>query len=172
MRFELVDADGSWKHVEPLENLVYPPEVLETIVWRDVHWAHADKRVLVWDSQTLICHVGIYLRSGLHDGTSVRIGGIGGVQTHPERRRGGIAGRAMKLAAEFIRDEYACDFGLLFCEPHNDAFYAHLGWEKFRGTVLAEQDGISAPFTLMGTHVLGGKSLPHSGTIDLRGLPW
>jgi hypothetical protein len=172
MRIELVDGDGSWVHVEPLENLVYPPEMLEKIVWRDVQWAHADKRVLVWDHDTLICHVGIYLRAGLHDGTRVRIAGVGGVQTHPARRRGGVAANAMGRAADFMRGEYACDFGLLFCEPHNDAFYAHLGWKKFLGTVLVEQNGKSEPFTLMGTHVLRGMNLPASGTIDLCGLPW
>jgi GNAT superfamily N-acetyltransferase len=171
-RIELVDGADSWKHVDPLENIVYPAEILEKIVWRDVQWAYADKRVLVWDDDKLLCHVGVYLRSGLHDGKPVRIAGIGGVQTHPTRRREGIAARALGCAAEYMHDEYGCDFGLLFCEPHNDAFYQHLGWKKFDGTVLAEQRGVSAPFTLMGTHLLHGKTLPNSGTIDLCGLPW
>jgi aminoglycoside 2'-N-acetyltransferase I len=172
MRIELVDGDGSWKYVEPLENLVYPPEVVAKLVWRDVQWAHADKRVLVWHGERLICHVGIYLRAGLHDGVPVSIAGIGGVQTHPDRRREGIAGRALGRASDFMRDDHASDFGLLFCEPHNDGFYRHLGWEKFDGVVLAEQHAVSAPFTLMGTHVLKGRILPRSGTIDLCGLPW
>jgi hypothetical protein len=172
MRTELVDGDGSWQHVEPLEDLVYPPELLETIVWRHVQWAHADKRVLVWDGDTLICHVGIYLRSGLHDGAPVRIAGIGGVQTHPGRRREGTAAAALARASVFMRDEYGFDFGLLFCEPHNDGFYQRVGWEKFGGIVLAEQQSKSSPFTLMGTHLLRGRILPRSGTIDLCGLPW
>jgi hypothetical protein len=83
MRVELRGGDETWPIAEPLMELVYPPEIMATMVWRDVTWAHADERVLVYDAERLVSHAGLYLRQGLHDGSAVRIGGIGGVMTHP-----------------------------------------------------------------------------------------
>ena len=58
--------------------------------------------------------------------TPVRMGGIGGVTTHPDYRQRGIATRLMEHAAEYMRDE-GYDLGLLFTMiPAR--FYRRLGW--------------------------------------------
>ncbi len=58
--------------------------------------------------------------------TPVRMGGIGGVTTHPDYRRRGLATRLMAHAAEYMRDD-GYDLGLLFTMiPAR--FYRRLGW--------------------------------------------
>ena len=58
--------------------------------------------------------------------TPVRMGGIGGVTTHPDYRQRGIATRLMEHAAEYMRDD-GYDLGLLFTMIAA-GFYRRLGW--------------------------------------------
>ncbi len=172
MRVELRGGDESWAIAEPLEVLVYPSEIMATIVWRDVTWAHADERVLVYDEEQLVSHAGLYLRQGLHDGSAVRIGGIGGVVTHPDYRTRGFASAALSRADEAFH-AHGIDFTLLFCEPKNFAFYGGLGWRVFSGMVIVEQRSGRGPFRVMAAMVRDvSKPAPAGGTIDLCGLPW
>ena len=172
MRVELRGGDETWAIAEPLMELVYPPEIMATMVWRDVTWAHADERVLVHDEERLVSHAGLYLRQGLHDGSAVRIGGIGGVMTHPAYRTRGFASAALRRAEESFR-AHGVDFALLFCEPKNFAFYGGLGWRVFPGMVIVEQPNGRGPFTIMTTMVRDVSTpAPSVGTIDLCGLPW
>lgn len=168
---EIVDGHEGWPFAEVLDHEVYPPEVMAKVPWRDVTWAHADKRVMVRERGVLVCHVGIYLRDGTHHGARVRIAGIGGVMTSERTRRQGCAGAALGLAASFMR-EHEIDFGLLFCEPHNIAFYEHLGWRTFAGEVFCEQPQGRYRFDMMPTMLLYLRTAPHAGVIDLCGLPW
>ena len=104
---------------------------MATVPWRDVVWAHADLRVIVSDREGIRCHVGVFWRNGTFDGQRVRMAGIGGVMTSPGVRRKGYASEALRRAEEFMVHEQV-DFGLLFCEPHNERFYGNLGWTRFR----------------------------------------
>ncbi len=171
MRIEIVDGSDGWACAEPLDREVYPPEAMAKVVWRDVTWAHADKRVFVYRDDTPVCHVGLYLRGGTHDGAPVRIAGIGGVMTSPRARRTGCASEAMRAAAIFM-DEQRVDFGLLFCETHNVAFYRGLGWRPFDGEVFCRQPQGRICFDLMHTMLLPRRGAPEGGVIDLCGLPW
>jgi aminoglycoside 2'-N-acetyltransferase I len=171
-RIEVRCGDDSWRDIQPLAALVYPPEVLATIVWRDVTWATADRRVLVHDGGRRVSVVGLYRRNSGHDGMPVRIGGIGGVMTHPEHRRRGFAGAGMAEARHLFAAE-GVDFALLFCEPKNIGFYGALGWSVFPGDVVVEQPAGRGPFMLMTAMVLGlARTAPAAGIIDLCGLPW
>ena len=77
-----------------------------------------------------------------------------------------------------MQDEGAIDFGMLFCEPHNSAFYEKLGWQTFNGDLYAEQSGTRARFEqfvqrgLFIPYVFRIRRLLREGTIDLCGLPW
>jgi aminoglycoside 2'-N-acetyltransferase I len=168
---EILDGDEAWPRVEGLDREVYPPHVMATVIWRDITWEHAHRRVLVTNDDVLVSHVGIYFREGTHDGAEVRIAGIGGVMTSERVRRQGCAGSAMKAAADLMREEEV-DFGLLFCEAHNVNFYRNLGWRAFGGEVYCEQPKGKICFNLMGTMVLPLSRTPASGVIDLCGLPW
>jgi hypothetical protein len=170
-RIEVVDGDEGWALAEPLDLEVYPPEVMANVVWRNITWAHADKRVVVHGQGGIVCHVGIYLRDGTHDGAPVRIAGIGGVMTSPPARRCGYAGNAMRLASKAMIEQ-GVDFGLLFCESHNVRFYEHLGWRTYSGEVYCEQPTGRMRFDLMHTMVLPLRLAPAGRVIDLCGLPW
>ena len=77
-----------------------------------------DRRIVstlrIWDRRI---HVGA---------TPFRMGGIGGVTTHPDYRERGIATRLMEHAAEYMRDD-GYDLGLLF-SAIPARFYLRLGW--------------------------------------------
>ncbi len=167
----MVDGDTGWALAEPLDRECYPPEAMAKVIWRDIVWAHADRRVVVHGEGEIVCHVGIYFREGTLDGAPVRIAGIGGVMTSPRVRRAGHAGNAMGLAVDVMR-EHEIDFGLLFCEPHNVPLYEHLGWRIFPGGVYCKQPSGCIHFDMMHTMVLPLRLSPEGGTIDLCGLPW
>ncbi len=172
MRLEVRSGDDGWREVAPLMGVVYPPEVLATIVWREVTWAHAHHWVLLHDQGRLVSAAGMYLREALHDGMATRIGGIGGVMTHPQHRARGHATSALSHA-ETLFGHLGVDFSLLFCEPKNIPFYAGLGWRVFHGEVIVEQPGGRGPFTVTAAMVRAVlQRAPSDGIIDLCGLPW
>jgi aminoglycoside 2'-N-acetyltransferase I len=174
MRIDISPGDPSWEAAEKLLDIVWPDEVVATLPWRDVVWARAERRVMVREDappHELVCHVGLFARSALWNDREVTIGGIGGVGTHPGKRKSGLASAAMKAATEcFVRD--GKDFAVLFCEPHNFAFYRSLGWHQFEGELFAEQPQGRIRFEAMATFVYDLKLAPRTGIIDLRGLPW
>ena len=174
MKIELLMGDAAWPQVKPLEETVYTPEYLKTWVGRDVKWAHADARALVkTDAGVLVSHAGAFVRKGEWDGLPVKLGGIGGVVTHPEYRRQGYARAAIKRALEWLHDEPKVAFALLFCEPHNVEYYAHQGWQTFAGTVVVRQPSGTGPFTLFRPMTLSVRQRAAlTGKLDLLGEPW
>ena len=171
MRIEVFDGEPGWAVVEALDREVYTPEYMATAIWRDVVWAHADKRIVIFDDQKAVCHAGVFFRDGLLDGAPVRLCGIGGVMTSPSARKKGCAGAVMTRAAQLMEEE-GIDFGLLFCERHNLELYGNLGWRIFSGAVHCVQPSGPMTFDLMPTMILPVRMTPDSGKIDLCGLPW
>jgi len=179
MSIEIVvlNGDASWQRVAPLMDAVWPDHVMEKLSWKDVKWAHADLRVLIDAPEGspqggLACHVGIFFRTVLWNGRKVDIGGIGGVATREDCRNHGYAGLALGAAIQTMRDHEAIKFALLFCEPHNDAFYRARGWHPFTGEIYAEQPEGRVRFEAMAPFVFDFTRAPRDGTIDLCGLPW
>jgi predicted acetyltransferase len=121
----------------------------------------------------LVSYAGLVVRSALFDGRPVRIGGIGGVKTHPAARRQGCAARAVRRAVAYFRERADITFGLLVCEPHLIDYYGRLGWQVFGGRLLVTQHGAPVEFTLNRVMVCGVQEAgPSAGTIDLAGPPW
>ena len=77
----------------------------------------------------------------------------------------------MKAAQGPMVDDHV-DFGLLFCEQHNEKFYTGLGWKTFDGETYCEQPSGRALFDVMAAMILSGQDMRPSYTIDLCGLPW
>jgi len=171
MRIEVLDGEPGWAVVEALDREVYTPEYMAAAIWRDVVWAHADKRIVIFDDQKPVCHAGVFFRDGLINGTPVHLCGIGGVMTSPAVRKKGYAGVAMNRAAQLMEEE-RIDFGLLFCEAHNLKLYGNLGWRIFSGAVHCIQPSGPMTFDMMPTMILPVRMTPDSGKIDLCGLPW
>ncbi|MGD9839244.1 MAG: GNAT family N-acetyltransferase [Afipia sp.] len=173
IEIDITTGDSSWPAVKPLLASVWPPEAVKAAPWGHIVFAHADLRVMIELDGDVVCHAGIYRRTGTWNGRKVIIGGIGGVATRKDCRKRGYAGLAISAALHTLTEERATDFGMLFCEPHNSAFYEKLGWQSFNGTVYAEQPSSGrATFDAMIPYVFRIKRLLREGTIDLCGLPW
>ena len=151
--------------------------MVEKLPWGHIKWAHADLRVLIdapEDAPTagscLPCrHL---LPHAIWDGRKVQIGGIGGVSTREDCRGRGYATLALNAAIRTMRDHEAMRFAMLFCEPHNEAFYQARGWHPFKGEVYAEQPEGRIRFEAMAPFVFDFTRKPRDGIIDLCGLPW
>ncbi len=91
----------------------------------DPTWCPSQTPVIVVGSR-IVSTLRIWDRR-LHLGsTPVRMGGIGGVTTHPDYRGRGLATQLMAQTAEYLRGD-GYDLGLLFTEiPAH--FYRRLGW--------------------------------------------
>jgi hypothetical protein len=89
-RIVTVDGDEGWPLASRLLEAVWPPDVVATLPWKDVVWAHADRRVLYIDNEDdVIGHAGMFLRDATLDTLPVKIGGVGAW-----RRLASAAGRA------------------------------------------------------------------------------
>ena len=172
IEIEILSGDASWPQAKPLFDAVWPPEVVATLPWADITFAHAELRVLIETPQGIGCHVGLYRREAKWNERRVRIGGIGGVLTRADCRRRGYASVALNAAIQTLKDEGAMDFALLFCEPKNAAFYDNRGWTPFLGEVYAKQAGQRVRFDAIAPHVFDLRRAPRQGVIDLCGLPW
>jgi GNAT superfamily N-acetyltransferase len=159
--------------LQSLTHAVYPPPVAAVWPGNAVEWAQAQWRVIGWnDGGDALCHVGVFLRDSLWNERPVKIGGIGGVKTHPAARGQGLAAAAIDQALHFFR-EMDVDFALLVCEPDLIPFYERLGWRRFQGNLLVTQKENIEPFTFdlpMTMPLRLQESL--GGVIDLLGPPW
>ena len=153
---------------------VYPPEDFKEWPGRRIEWAAAEWGVRIHDDDgRLVSYVGICVRDGQHDGRAVRIGGIGGVKTHPSARGRGFAARGMERADEFFRTQAGVDFALLVCEARLFDYYARLGWHRFTGRLLVRQHGTPAEFTFNSVMTRAvWSAAPEDGVIDVLGPPW
>ena len=173
IEIDVLNGDASWPLAEPLIAAVWPTHVVEKLSWRHVKWAHADLRVLIETPRDgLASHVGIYFRDVTWNGRKFHAGGIGGVSTRADCRRRGYASVALNAAVQTMRDHEAVEFALLFCEPHNFAFYQSRGWHPFAGEIYAEQPEGRIRFEAMAPFIFDLRRAPREGTIDLCGLPW
>ncbi len=176
MRWELRRAEGLTPDeqlaLRALSLAVYPPEVAAAWPGRAVEWAASPWAVLCWGGDGAArCHVGALLREARWDDRAVRVGGVGGVKTHPGFRCQGLATAGIGRALDFFREQGA-DFGLLVCEPGLVPFYERLGWHPFTGELLVTQRQATVAFTLNGPMTFPLRLRPTRGRIDLLGPPW
>ena len=95
----------------------------------DLAWATSEWYVLVRNLDgVLTSMIEILERTVTVDGQPVRVGGIGGVGTHPDYRRRGHSTAALRVAADFLRENLAVPFGLLVTGEEEIPFYGRLGW--------------------------------------------
>lgn len=156
-----------------LSEAVYPREAAANWPGRFIEWASPQWFVVCWaeDGQAL-SQTGVLIREAKADRRPVRLGGIGGVMTHPSARRQGLAANGISRALEFLSEQNV-EFALLVCEPALVAFYEKLGWRLYPDTILVTQRGLVRPFTfnLPMIHPVGSDGSA-AGTIDLLGPPW
>jgi aminoglycoside 2'-N-acetyltransferase I len=154
---------------------VYSPEVEAAWPGRLIEWAARQSSVIVWDDTggQALAHAGLLTRQARWNDGHLKVGGVGGVMTHPEFRGRGFASAAVNHCVQFFREQGDIDFGLLVCEPHLVPFYERLGWRFFSGELFVAQHGKTTKFTLCGTMTIPVRLQAElSGTIDLLGPPW
>ena len=147
IEIDVLNGDASWPRTEPLHKAVWSPEVMAKSSWGHIKWENAHLRVLIDapEDDGLACHVGIYFRTIVWNGHKIHVGGIGGVMTREDCRRRGYASIALDAAIRTMRANEAARFALLFCEPHNFAFYRARGWHPFRAiSIASSRRGASA----------------------------
>jgi GNAT superfamily N-acetyltransferase len=165
---------GEQAALRTLALAVYPPEVAAAWPGRTIEWAPHQWCIVGWDAEgAAVCYVGVVLCDARWGDRAVRVGGIGGVKTHPASRGRGFAMAAIQRALDFFHELGNVDFGLLVCEPGLVPFYERLGWRRFPGDLLVAQRQATVPFTFnlaMTTPVRLQE--PLAGTIDLMEPPW
>ncbi|MGZ5444541.1 MAG: GNAT family N-acetyltransferase [Thermoanaerobaculia bacterium] len=160
--------------VRALSRVVYPPEKWADWPGRLLEWSAPQWCVCIRDHDgALASYAGVVVRDGTVDDVPVRIGGVGGIKTHPAARGRGHARLGIEKALDFFREQPNVAFALLVCEPHLVPYYAALGWTEFHGSLRVLQHREVAEFTFnrVMTHPVRGHG-PITGTIDLRGAPW
>lgn len=165
---------GEQEALRTLSSAVYPPEVAAVWPGRAIEWAPHQAAVVGWDAEgAALCYVGAVLREARWNDRAVKVGGIGGVKTHPAARGRGFAATAVRRALAFFHGQGDVDFGLLVCGQELVPFYERLGWRMFLGALLVTQKQATVPFmfNLPMTTPLGLQELL-GGTIDLLGPPW
>lgn len=173
IEIDILNGDASWPIAKPLLGAVWGHDAAGKPAWAHVKWANADLRVLIETPEDgLVCHVGIYFRTVNWNGRKVHVGGIGGVCTREDRRGRGYATMAIDAAVHTMRANEAVRFAILFCEPHNVAFYQERNWHAFAGEIYCEQPEGRIRFEHMAPFVFDVVRAPRQGTIDLCGLPW
>jgi aminoglycoside 2'-N-acetyltransferase I len=153
---------------------VYPPEVAGVWPGRAIQWASPGWNIIGWDEEGgALCSLGLNLRDARWNERAVKIGGIGGVKTHPTSRKQGFATAAIQRALDFFREQGEVDFGLLVCEPGLVPFYESRGWLRIPGELLVTQRQATVPFTFNLPMTIPVRLRePLTGTIDLQGPPW
>jgi GNAT superfamily N-acetyltransferase len=130
-------------------------------------------RVLLWEDDQLVSHVGILERTIDVGGQSVHVAGIRSVMTRPTHRGKGFASQAMTRAAEHIATSMPqAEHGLLCCLDIRVPLYRSLGWSVIPDrTIYAQPEGPTVcPVNIM-VKPFRGKPWP-AGEVNLKGLPW
>jgi len=166
-------SDRQKSALAQLRAAVYPPEVLATLPGIKFAWASPQWSILLWDGDELVSRAGLLVREIVGNGLTKRIGGIGGVMTHPQKQGKGYASKAMREAARLFGEQLNVAYALLFCRPHLVEFYGRLSWKSFQGQIFVEQPQDKLEFSANGAMVLDIKEpAPLNGVLDLNGLPW
>lgn len=166
IEIDIVTGDHALAHVQPLFDAAAPsPSPGVTL-------ARPELRVIVESDEQPVSHAGLIRRDGIWRERPIRIGGIGGVVTHPDHRRQGLASLALDAALHTLREERSNDFALLFAPAEAAAFFTRRNWKPYMGQVFAEQNGTRQLFEALQPLVYYLKRAPHEGELDLCGLPW
>jgi aminoglycoside 2'-N-acetyltransferase I len=99
----------------------------------DFDWEHAlgGLHALVEDEDELIGHAAVVQRRLLHGGVALRTGYVEGVAVRASRRGEGHGATMMRALESVIRASY--HVGALGATEDAEPFYAHLGWQQWRG---------------------------------------
>lgn len=153
----------------------FPPDV--PVFSRTRHWhgsAPAYSVVDFAEDGRLRGHMGLVVRRILAGGRPALIAGIQNMAVAPEWRGHGISEAMMKAASDEARKR-DIPFGLLFCVPGLEAFYARLGWRRLEVDARMDFEG-HCGIPIPGKNIVmvsewAGEAFP-PGDLHLQGPDW
>jgi len=126
-----------------------------------------------WREGRVVGHVGIVIREVRCGERAARVAGIQNLAVAPGCRGRGLSQQLMiEAMGEAARRRIP--YGLLFCIPELERFYAALGWRRTDVSVTMIENGRHVP--IPGKNItmfkeLAGEPFP-AGDIDLQGIDW
>ena len=119
-------------------------------------------------------HVGVVVRQIRCGGTQVRIGGIQNACAHPACRGQNLGVWVLRAAMDEM-PRRTISFGMLFCLPELERYYASQGWVATREPATMRMDGQTDELIPEKNICMywspRGESLP-PGPIHLQGADW
>jgi predicted acetyltransferase len=137
-----------------------------------IEWSSHDWMALGCFDGELITQLCLLKREILVGEESVWVAGVGGVATHPQWQKQGLATRLLLKSETFMRNKIGVPFGLLICADETQPVYNHCGWQKVANSVDYIQNGRHYNLaTCVMILPLTNQTWP-VGKIMLCGLPW
>lgn len=152
----------------------FPPDVPVFSQSRHWHGSAPSYSLIHRNGASIVGHVGIVLRRVLIGPLPVAVAGVQNLCTARPLRGSGLGWALMRGAMEEARRR-AVPFGLLFCTPNLERFYASLHWYRIdvAVTMEGEQGGrVPIPGKNIGMVLPLGAALFPAGDIDLNGRDW
>ncbi len=151
----------------------FPPDAAAFSISRHWHGTAPAYSLAHWKENRVVGHVGVVIREVRCGDTPALIAGIQNLAVAQELRGRGLAQQLM-IEAMAEAAGRGVPFGLLFCVPRLEHFYASLGWQRTDVSVTMIEYGKEVP--IPGKNItmfkeLGGKPFP-GGDINLRGMDW
>ena len=135
-------------------------------------WTQEDYRLLVRVDNRILAHIAIIERTCLVNNQPVKVGGVGGVGTHPEWRSRGLASLAMRKTADFLKNQLKVEYGVLFCANEMVPYYQRLGWRRIDAPVTFEHHRIRMQSDSPVMYLPCEKPYWPAGDVDVCGMPW
>lgn len=152
----------------------FPEDVAVFSKSRNWHGTDPEYIILNRKGKEIVGHVAVVLREITCGRARVTIAGIQSLAVRPECRGTGLSQTLMTRSMSEAWQR-GIKFGLLFCVPNLERFYASLGWRRIDGPFFMRDESgrkTSTPQKNIGMILLlSGAQFP-PGAIDLRGRDW
>lgn len=125
----------------------------------------------------LLAHLALGRRLVGVGSAELMIAGVGEVATDPGWQGRGLGRRLMQALQGILRSQVPVAFGFVQCREAVVPFYARSGWQRINQIATFLDPDTAAWTTYQGpTLVMPAQAAleawPHTGQIDLRGMPW
>lgn len=152
----------------------FPPDVVEFSRSRHWHGSAPEFTLIHRGAPGIDAQVGVVRRRVMAGGVPVVVGGIQSLAVLPAWRGSGLAQALMKDCMTEAKRR-GIPFGLLFCVPALERFYAQLGWRCLDvDTTMRDESGetvsISGKNIVMTLDLTAAVFPP--GDIDVQGRDW
>ncbi len=134
--------------------------------------------VIAYEGDKIVGVLNLLKRKILFQGKPILVGGFGGVCTHSDYRKQGVATKMLKAGSETLKEQ-KCDIAFLCTDIKNiGKVYANVGFKplnrKYRATGLSGKiyesyDGMVAP---VNSPDIFEQVLNDTATFDLQGQDW